>query len=380
RRGLHISGSLPHFVAREDLMRPGFLRRYMTSWPDWVRVLVGWLSLARFLRVLNVHPMRRFPEQTLGEVLDDVCRIFGDLSLDEVLNPAWAARFRRMSPEEGGPRGVREARSRRYWPLLESPYGLRRLNLSFFRRLKPYERQTVEAQIGEVIDQLEQRQPVHFVPEGGISPDGRSQRIREGTHRLLGAGGPDLTVLPLGILHDDVTVQKPRIFLVMGEGLSGLRNADRVESERILRDALTARQTLTLSQIASAWLVDWIDPAGIVAAAELDGWVAEAAQTLRALGAPVDPLLLEPDRRRDRLKGFLGFCLRYNLIVAESGGYRLRPAGIGHADPWSPQGRPRYAANEFAELAAFWGHPDYRSKSMGESRAEDRMTAAARHA
>ncbi|MEF8794415.1 hypothetical protein [Thiohalorhabdus sp.] len=380
RKGLRFTGPLPHFVAREDLMRPGFLRRYMTSWPDWIRTLVGWFSLARFVRAMNVHPMRRFSEQTLGEVLDDVYQTFGDLPLDEVLKPAWVARFRRMSPREDGPHRVREARSRRYWSVLESPYGLRRLNLSFFRRLKPYERQTVVAQIGEVAQQLQQGQPVHFVPEGAISPDGRSGRFREGTHRLLKAGGPDLAVLPLGILYDDVTLQQPRIFLVMGEELHGVRGRDRAESERELREALSARQVLTLSQVASALLLDRAAPERNVTAAELDCQVAGQAETLQALGSPLDPLLEESARRRDRLEGFLGFCLRYNLMVAEGGGYRLRPEGVGQPDPWSPAGRLRYAANEFAELAAFWGHPDFRSASPRGSRPGDSMTAIAPHA
>ncbi len=362
RRGLRMPGPLPHFVAREDLLRRGFLRRYLISWPGWVRTLLGPLSLAPFLRFMNVHPMRRFPEQTLGEVLEEVRTAFADPPLEEVLRPDWLQRFRALGPGESGPFRVSEALARRYRPLLEAPFGLRRLTLARLRELKPLERRTVRAQLREVLDQLERGRPVHFVPEGRVSPHGGPQRLREGTYRLLADARGDTAVLPLGIVHDDLNAGKPRVLMAMGEEIRGWRGAGRSRAERMIRDAIRAQLTLGLSQVASARVLACAADGLAFSAAGLDAHVAAEAERFRDLGAPVDPLLLDGPRRFRRLEGFLRFCLRHGLVAAEGDGYRPLPERVEKADPWRPQGLLRYAANELDDMARYWRHPAFRSR------------------
>jgi len=355
RKGLRFRGPLPHFVAREDLLNRGFLRRYLTAWPRWVRSLLGPFDLGPFLRALQVHPMRRFPEQTLGEVLAEVRQVCGDLPLEEVLRPRWLARFRAVASGAAPPLRVSQALQPRYRPLLDTPYGLRRLRLACFRRIKPRQQATVAAQVREVLQGLQGRGPVHFVPEGQVSPHGGTRRFREGTHRLLAAAEAETALLPLGLIHDDMNAGRPRVYLALGEELPRWRDLAPAEAEGVVRAAIQGQIPVAMSQLASARLLELGDARRPVTTAELDDQVAAEAERFHARGARVDPLLRDAGQRRRRLAGFLRYCRRHRLITAHADGYRLEPRRIGPPDPWRPEGRLRYAANEHADLARYWG-------------------------
>ena len=354
RRGFRFRGPLPHFVAREDLLNPGFLRGYLTSWPGWLRSLLGSLRLGAFLRALRVHPMRRFPEQTLGEVLAEVCQVCGDLPLEEVLRPAWLARFS-GTERRNDPLCVSQALHPRYRPLLDTRFGLRRLRLACFRRLKARQRGIVAAQLGEVVGALKPGAAVHFVPEGRVSPHGKIRRLREGTHRLLDEAGRETAVLPMGIIHDDLNTARPRVCLAMGPEVPDWRELGRSGVEQAVRGAVQAQVPVALSQLASAHLLELGGDGQPITAAELEAHVAAEAERFHARGARVDPLLREPRARRRRVVGFLRYCRRHGLVAADREGFRVQPRRIGPPDPWRPEGSLRYAANEREETARYWG-------------------------
>ena len=354
REGLRFRGPLPHFVAREDLFHRGFLRRYLTSWPGWARELLAPIGPGRLLRGLNVHPMRRFPEQTLGEVLADVRAECGDLPLTEVLRPGWVERFRALGPGAEGPLRVGEALGRRYRPLLDTPFGLRRLTLHGFRRIKPRQRRVVEGQVGEVVARLNDGSPVHLVPEGGVSPHGGRTRVREALHRFLAVSDPRTAVLPLGISHDDLTTGRPRAFLAVGEELSELEGVERREREERVIRAIRARTTVTVSQIAAARILELGSAGSPVTPDGLEAHVRSEAERLGARGAPLDPLLTDPGARPARVTAFLRFGERHGLLRPEADGYRILAGRLAKPDPWRPEGRVPYAANEYAELLRLW--------------------------
>jgi hypothetical protein len=77
------AGRAPCFVAREDLFRRGFLRDYLTDWLESLREILGRIDLRPFLDSVHLFPIRRIRERTLGEVLEDILAIFGDLPLDK---------------------------------------------------------------------------------------------------------------------------------------------------------------------------------------------------------------------------------------------------------------------------------------------------------
>ncbi|MFP4615630.1 MAG: hypothetical protein ACLFRB_07110 [Thiohalorhabdus sp.] len=346
---------LPHFVAREDLFRKGFLREYLTGWPAWARGALGPLDLGPVLSLLHVHPMRRVFERTLGEVLGEIAEREGDLPLAGVLRPAWVGRFEGLAPRPGEPQGLRAALAPRYRPLLHLPHGLRKLTRECLRHTLPWEREVVAGHLRAVQEALAQGAAVHLVPEGRVSPHGGVDRVRSGLHRLLEGGTPSPAILPLGITHDDATIARPRVFLSLGAGWVEAGGRKRKERAGAVQEAIQAQTTLTLTQVGGAHLVEAGMRGRRVTAAELEERAAAEAKGYHRVGARVDPLLLDPASRAQRVGAFLAFGRRHGLLHPEPwGGFRVGEAALGPPDPWRPAGLVPYGANEHAAFARQW--------------------------
>ncbi|KPV40266.1 hypothetical protein AN478_09170 [Thiohalorhabdus denitrificans] len=346
---------VPHFVAREDLFRKGFLREYLTGWPAWARGVLGSLDSGPVLSLLNVHPMRRVPERTLGEVLEEIANLEGDLPLARVLRPSWVGRFEDLAPRSGEPRGIRAALAPRYRPLLRLPHGLRKLNHRCLRHHLPREREMVAGYLQAIRDALAQGEAVHLVPEGRVSPHGGADRVRSGLHLLLERGTPPPVVLPLGITHDDATTARPRVFLSLGAGwVEGDARSRRARAQGV-QNAILAQTALTLTQVGGAHLVEAGRRGRRVTAAELEERAAAEAGGYHRAGARVDPVLLDPASRAERVAAFIAFGRRHGLLHPErSGGFTVGEAVLGPPHPWRPAGRIPYGANEHAAFARHW--------------------------
>jgi 1-acyl-sn-glycerol-3-phosphate acyltransferase len=224
------TGAAPWFVAREDLFRRGFLRHYLTDWPSPVRALLGGLSLRPVLQMLHLCPIRRIRERTLGEVLEDIPTVLGDLSLAEVLRPCVLARFRRQTPSGSRLQRVSDALQPRYRSLLRQQYGLMKLTRACFRRLRPHEEAVIGRQLNRFVDLLEEGAVMLLEPEGAISVDGSLGRLRLGLHILLNRPRVPVRVLPVGIVYDFMTRERPWVFVHIGREIPDLGGLSRRET------------------------------------------------------------------------------------------------------------------------------------------------------
>lgn len=353
RHGRLPVGRLPHFVAREDLFRRGFLREYLTGWPAPLREFLGLVNVAPVLDLLHAHPMRRIPERSLWETLEDVREVCGDLPLSQVLRPRWVEQFQRLAPRARPELKVSEALRRRYRPLLRRRHGLSKLTLPCFRAIAEYERRAINAQLDRFVALLDRGESVQLEPEGTISTNGDFHRIRSGLYTLLTHPRRPPHVLPVGITYDFMCTGSARVFVNVGPELVGLEALPRREVNARVAGAIRTLTTVTVSQLASSFLLrcargaSGLQPVSI---AELEGFVEQQAAHWRRSGLHVDPRAIDPRRRRVRLRGYLRYCLRHGTLVRRRGAlYVVTADSADSADrgpaPSAAQSL-RYAENE----------------------------------
>lgn len=354
RRGLKFDGILPFFVAREDLFERGFLRDYLENWPAVMRWSLSVLNIRSVLRAAQAYPMRRIPEQTLGKVLTDLLHIFGDLPLDGVLRPHWVEAFERIHARRR-PLHLSEALRWRYRSLWQLQHGLRKLTLPCFKRLKPYERRTIEAQLRLFSGLLKSGATVLLEPEGVVSADGQFARPRAALHTLLKHSGPLTRVLPIGITYDFMTTGRQKVFVNIGPEMLHLQELGRREIDTTVSKATLSRATVTASQLASRLVLTLrAEGGGTIDAAGLYKYVRAEARKCAANGAYVDPRLLVTEECKRRMILYIDYCLRAGTLVKHaSERYGVRNPASESATHW-PDGGPDYANNELASLTRLW--------------------------
>jgi 1-acyl-sn-glycerol-3-phosphate acyltransferase len=347
----------PCFVAREDLFHRGFLRDYLTSLPRFLRDRLSSTDLRPFLDAIHLYPMRRIRERSLGEVLEDIQKVFGDLPLEEVLRPIWLARVRALASPEALPLRVSTAFDGRYRALLQQNYGLTKLTWARFRALRPYEEKTIREQLLHFVKLLEQGAVVQLEPEGTTSSDGSFGRLRGGLHVLLNQPRVPIRVLPIGITYDFMTSGRQWAFVNLGPEILDLQGLNRRETTARVTEMMLARSTLTASQLASKWLLAVRERGGhYVTRTELEDHTRREAERLSAQGMHVDPRLLAPAARSQRIVEYLEYCRRARTLLPRGRGRYLVPRGIETPAPtWThPQSALKYVNNELLSLASLW--------------------------
>lgn len=323
RRGLRFHGTVASFVAREDLFAPGFLEGYLTRYPALLRRLAGRINIRPLIESAGAYPIRRIQERTLGEVLTDVLRLFGNLPLEEVLRPIWAGRFGEILGRAPTALTTRDALDQRCHQLTVTRGGYRRLRTDCFQRLKPFERAVIESQLTRFIALLEAGELVILKPEGVVSPNGSLGRPRGALHALINRVAAPLCVLPVSITYDCMD-SDARVFLNIGQQISRLRDLPRAKLEMRIMENVRGGCTVTCSQLAAHWLLR-LARAGRhrLCGSELREFVAAAAGVCNAAGLYVDPRLHERAQRSRRVDDWLQYCLRCGLLYTEGrDGYR----------------------------------------------------------
>lgn len=318
RHGFHSRGVRPDFIAREDLFRRGFLGEYLEQWPTPVRICLASLNLGPLLTFMDAHPMRRVPERSLREVLEEVLELFGNLPLNEVLRPACIEQFEQIAQDDGKPLSVKDALSRRYRRLLRQRRGLYRLTLNRFRVLVSYERSVIASQLRELNERIDEGATLLLEPEGVVSVDGRFARLRGALHALLNQPQNEPRVLPVGITYDAMSGRRERIFVNVGPELTGLRGLSRRDTDARVSDAIRAQLTVTCSQIASQLLLATSNKGrDSVTDLELDSYVSRQATWYADHGYHVDRRLLTEEGRKARLSSYVASCLRQGILLPD---------------------------------------------------------------
>ena len=343
RRGLHFEGTPPFYATREDLFQPGILSRLTVHWPAPLSALLGCISLAWFFPLGRTEPIRRVREFTLGETLlalrEQGC---GDDDCWALLNP----RGRRETALAPGACSVQAALARRDLPL-ESWWGLRRLSLPAFRKLRAAFRAVVDAQLAHFASRIDRGCSVYFSPEGTISMDGHFGRIRAGFFRLARSTRAPPWIQPMAIGYDTLAPGRSRVVIRVGERFRADPSLDRRAFDMSLRRAILDNVPITPSHLLARFLLHGPE---IFTARDLGHWLNHGVSKLYECGASPDPLFARADIHQlasERLH-----WLQRKRLVARTRRGRFRSTVPQDVEPgWrTPAGVVRYLDNGLADL------------------------------
>jgi hypothetical protein len=317
-RGWRAYAGEVRFVMRSDAFEPGFLARLVPQ-PRWFAWLLRPISVGPAVRALGIYPLTNLRERPAEIWIREFLQAEGDVRAGDVLAPPFielvAAAVRRGRAEVIARRPLSRLLAWRYQLPLQD-YASPDMFLPDAR--KRAERRvlaTVKRELAVAADWLWQSGSLLGAPEGKLSSDGRLSPITSGLHRLLEAGPPDTRVVPVFMIYDFMTVQRPRLFINLAPAiLNAPALASRALDDR-LRQGWLGCGYFTCTQLASGFLVE-ATRSGVTTFALEDlakHLVARAGELARA-GRYVDRHLLRPRRARARAASYLAYAERHGLV------------------------------------------------------------------
>jgi hypothetical protein len=274
------------FAARDDMFLPGFFAGFPPDLSPRARRLLYRIGVARWLPVVDVHPIRSASTARLGEVLSERLRT----GLTDLVPTETAERFRERAAATGlaEPREAGDVLRGEYADLLWRPVTRADLVDGALNDVWAARTARAAADFRALVELVKGGSSLLVFPEGRPSPDGEIGPLQRGATALLRRARPR-QILPIGIAYDPLVSGRTLAFVAIGPFVAP--PVDDVEEE-VLR-LLKRRTPLTCGQFVAARLRAGADPS----AADLAAEVEEA----RAAGRPVDDRLLEEGDRRRRL-------------------------------------------------------------------------------
>ena len=280
-----------HFAARDDMFLPGFFAGFPPDLSPRTRRLLYRVGVARWLPVVQVHPIRSANVARLGEVI----AARPEDRLESLLTEENAGALRERARAHGLPEPVTAGETLRgeyadlLWRAVSSGDGVRPGLDGFWSARAAQAARDFRALV-EIL-----RRPGSLVvfPEGRPSPDGEIGPVRPGVGALLRRGRPR-AIQPVALAYDPLVRGRTRLVLTIPDPAEPPEQGD---AEALLLSLLRRSMPLTAGQFAAHRLLEGAeaDPAA------LDRELADAVASAQADGRPVEPSLLVEQARRRRL-------------------------------------------------------------------------------
>jgi 1-acyl-sn-glycerol-3-phosphate acyltransferase len=272
------------FAARDDMFLPGFLAGFPPKLRPRARRVLFPLSVGRFLPRVQVHPISSANVARAGEV----ARAFPEDALDDVL-PELASELRARAAERGvaPPQRGRDLLQGEFADLLWRPVAPEetpgRDGFWAGRAAR------AASDFRELVDLVRGGGTLVVFPEGRPSPDGEIGPLRRGLGALVRRAKPEW-FLPVGIAYDPLGRGRTRASVSLGPRVAPPTEDIEAATIRLLRRStpLTCGQWVAHERLAGRDTTE----------ARLAEAVAEAQEDSR----PVNPELLDPRQREERLE------------------------------------------------------------------------------
>jgi hypothetical protein len=280
------------FAARDDMFVPGFFAGFPKDLPPKARRLLFGLDVRRYLLGIGVYPISSATVARVGEIL----RAGPDAPLSDALPAHLADLLRVRSDELGLPplERAQDALRGEYADLLWRQVS--REDLSgpdgFWER-----RATQATSDFRRLIEVGCRQALMVFPEGRPSPDGEIGPLRRGLPALVRRVQPGW-IFPVSLAYDPLVPGRTRVIVTLGPPRATPTNA----VEESVLELLRTGTALTAGQHVAHELEHGREPSR----PSLDDAV-DAAQAERR---PVDPELVDPERRAVRLEQALAEASR----------------------------------------------------------------------
>ncbi len=276
------------FAAREDMFSPGFFAGFPPGLPVWLRRLLFPVGIDPYLRGLTLFPIRSATVIRLEEVF----RRLPELELADALprEDLEALRLRARDVSLPEPHVAREAVRGEFADLLWRSHTRAELDVPALEPVWSQRATDAVRDFRDLVDVVSRGAVLLIFPEGRPSPGGEIGPLQRGLSALVRRGKPKF-LQPIGLAYDPLVRGRTRALVSFGEPLDPPEAA----LEETVLSALRLAMPLTCGQVVAAWIRSGRHgSAGAALEAEVERAVTE--------GRNVDPDLLEPGKRRRRLR------------------------------------------------------------------------------
>jgi hypothetical protein len=286
---LYFGGSLwkhrsegMHFAARDDMFLRGFFGGFPPELSPRMRRLFFPLSVGRFLPRVAVHPISSASTARLVELLEDGA----DEPLEKVAPERLLPAFAERAAERGLPAPVeaQDAVRGEYADLLWEPVSRGEGHEGFWQARAA----RATSDFRELVSLMRAGRSLLVFPEGRPSPDGEIGPLRRGLDALVRRGRPE-RILPVTLAYDPLVRTRVEVVLVFAPTIPPPEE----RFDETLLAELKLRMALTAGQFVAHELGEGREPHPAGLAMEVEA--------SRGLGRPVDPLLVDPEKRVAKL-------------------------------------------------------------------------------
>ncbi len=359
-RGRRALAGAIQFALRADTFEKGYLARLLPR-PRWLSRLLYPISVGPILRWLGAHPIEQLSLRSAVEWVRYLLHIEGDVRASEVFTPVF---LHEVAAEAHVPyqqlAGLHLSRllTWRYYTALLPFYSPDILLEPARRRVERYLVQHIKQELNDLGTLLWTGNSLLTAPEGRLSPTGTLSPITSGLHRLLRLGPADLTILPISLMYDFMTTERPAIFIDIAPPILRPSSLPGHELDSRLQDAWRCSAHFTCTQLGSGFLVEANRAHATFTLDEAVDAITHQALQLVEAGRRVDPRLLQPHTARGRVQAFLLYAEQRGLIrpvapltwepVMGDTFIKVRPGETGYAE--APLA---YAWNELQDLLSY---------------------------
>ncbi len=359
-RGFPRPSTPVSFMGDENLFQPGFLGNWIKG-PKLLKKLLQPISLNYVLRKLHAYPIGKLDFHSVP--VHDALRIIkergDDHELREIIKEEALEELLEDSSFGSPDMTISEFFDREGYP--REKIDSRNFKSEFRKEVKKSKLGAVKDQLGEFAELLNEGAILYITPEGTLSRNGMLGRLKDSLLILIEEADADVVALPTNITYDFMTKGKTRIFVNLGEEISGLERLNRKERSARLRKAILGLTTINLSQVASYHLKQ-VDEAGVreVQVDDLFDKVRASLDLFAREGFNLDDQLADRKGIEGRWNSYIDYCLEKGVLSGEDlsgsrkkGAIYLSP-DLGRDRDEIPRGYRRdpvnYCANELRAL------------------------------
>jgi len=348
------------FMADENLFQPGFLGNWIKG-PGLMKKALQPLSLSYILRRLHAHPIGKLDFHSVP--VHDALRIIrendDDHELREILKEEALDNLFEESSFGSPDMTISEFFEREGYP--RKKVDSRNFKSEFRKAVKKSKLGAVKDQLGKFVQLLNDGAILYITPEGTLTKNGMLGPLKDSLLILIDEADEDVTVVPTNITYDFTRPDKTKIFVNIGEEMTGLEELSRKRKSNRLREAILGLTTVNLGQVAS-YRIKAAEEAG-EEKIKLDEFREEVIEDLECLdrrGYNMDDQLSDGEGIERRWGSFVEYCLDRGVLERNQDGRRgndetlsLSP-DLGYDRDRIPRGYRRdpvnYCANEIKAL------------------------------
>jgi hypothetical protein len=305
------------FGLRGDAFVPGFLARMIVQ-PRWLAHIFYRLDLGPILRGWGAHPLSGWAIRPLEDWVRLARDTLGEQPLAEVFTPPFLARLARQAhkrPAALAALTLGDLLTWRFQAYLQDYSGPTFFAPAVRRQVERRAVAIIKAQLAEAARVLQSNAAFLGSPEGQLSANGRIGTMVAAFGRMLRAGPPETSVVPLAIIYDFMKPGRIRVFLTEAAPITAATAHAPAEVFAQVRASWLQALPFTCTQIGTSIIVEQLQTQKTCATtAQFTAEVLRIARELAAQGRQVDAVLLDARKCARRVRQFLHYAHRHGVV------------------------------------------------------------------